>query len=553
MTTPSIRPVSTFPVEWSAFHVTGQPFTLDSADSPAPTVPLEATCAPWISDAFADGFREHGIPMRAQETIYLNHYSFSRVVIDEPTPEQVAAIEQVVRDVIAVQMERWLGEFRPRAETLIADLKAFDADSSALEELPAHLDAMDAAQTELWAIHFRIVVGMLLSMQGFGEFYADVFEAPEQDAYALLAGGVTESMKASFGVADLAERARSLGLDTVILQTPDDGVMAALAEAPGGATLLTELDAYLERYGYRQDLYRMTSPTWLERPERALAHVRASLRGGIDARAHQARVAREAESAADRSRDSLATYPQQVRDQFEALLAVARQGAFLEEEHHFYIDQHSSALLRLTYLRIGQRLVREGLLDASEDVLMLEAGEVRELLRDPAGARAAEWPRQLARERQREMDIAAGITPPPFLGDPSTLGEPPDNLITRALKNHFGGPPVPSERPGELRGTPASRGVVTGRARVARSLQEAQLLLPGEILVATTTLPQWTPLFGIAAAVVAETGGALSHCAITAREYGLPAVVGVHGATREIPDGAIVTVDGAAGTVRIGE
>ena len=112
-------------------------------------------------------------------------------------------------------------------------------------------------------------------------------------------------------------------------------------------------------------------------------------------------------------------------------------------------------------------LVREGLLDASEDVLMLEAGEVRELLRDPAGARAAEWPRQLARERQREMDIAAGITPPPFLGDPSTLGEPPDNLITRALNNHFGGPPVQSERPGELRGTPASRGVVTGRARVA--------------------------------------------------------------------------------------
>ncbi len=518
MATQAARPVATFPVEWSSLHVTGQPFTLDSADSPAPTVPLEATAYSWFGDVFVNGFRAHGIPMRAHETIYLNHYAFSRMMIDEPSPEQVATIEQAVRDVIAVQMERWLGEFRPRAETLIADLKAFDADAPALEELPAQLDAMDAAHAELWAIHFRIVVGMLLSMQGFGEFYADVFEAPEQDAYALLAGGVTESMKASFGLADLVERARELGLDSVILQTSDDGVMAALADAPGGATLLAELDAYLERYGYRQDLYRMTSPTWLERPARALAHVRAGLRGDVDARAHQASVAREAEAAADRARERLATYPQQVRDQFESLLAVARQGAFLEEEHHFYIDQHSSALLRLNYLRIGQRLVREGLLDAPEDVLMLEAAELREILRDPASARAAGWPRQRARERQRELEIAAGMTPPPFLGNPSDMGEPPDNLITRALRNHFGGPPVASERPGELRGTPASRGVASGRARVARSLHEAQAIQPGEILIATTTLPPWTPLFGIAAAVVAETGGALSHCAITARE-----------------------------------
>jgi pyruvate,water dikinase len=196
--------------------------------------------------------------------------------------------------------------------------------------------------------------------------------------------------------------------------------------------------------------------------------------------------------------------------------------------------------------------VREGLLDAAEDVLMLEAGEVREILQDPAGARAMDWPRQLVVQRQREIETAAAMTPPPFLGNPAALGAPAENLISRAMRNHFGGPPIPSSRPGELRGIPASRGVVTGQARVARSLQEAQALLPGEILVAPSTLPPWTPLFGIAAAVITETGGALSHCAIAAREYGIPAVVGVHGATRAIPDGAMVTVDGAAGTVLIG-
>jgi phosphohistidine swiveling domain-containing protein len=551
MATPSTRPVSTFPVEWSEVTVTGQAFTLDSIDMPAPTVPLEATAFPWFGDVFGDGLRALGIPMRAHETVYVNHYAFSRTVFDEPTPEQVAAIERAVRDAIAVQMDRWLGEFRPRAEALIAVIKAFDADSPALEELPAQLDALDAAQAELWTIHFRIVIGMLLSMQGFGEFYADLFEAPEQEAYALLAGGVTESTKTAFALADLAERARELGLDTVILHTPDDELMAALAGVPGGTTFMAEVSAFLDTFGYRQDLYRMTSPTWLERPASALAQVRACLRGDVDVRARQARVASEAEAAARRARERLALYPQPVWRQFETMLAQGRQGAFLEEEHHFYIDQHSTALLRLTCLKVGRRLVREGHLDAPEEVMMLEAGELRSVMLDAAGARVSAWPRRLVHERQRELEIAAAMTPPPFLGDPGGLDEAPDNPVARAIRNHFGGPPVSSERPGELRGTPASRGVATGRARIARSLHEAKSLLPGEILVATTTMPPWTPLFGIAAAVVAETGGALSHCAIAAREYGIPAVVGVHGATREIPEGATVTVDGAAGTVRI--
>jgi pyruvate,water dikinase len=89
-------------------------------------------------------------------------------------------------------------------------------------------------------------------------------------------------------------------------------------------------------------------------------------------------------------------------------------------------------------------------------------------------------------------------------------------------------------------------------ARVARTLAEATFLQPGEVLVAVTTMPPWTPLFGVAAAVVTETGGPLSHCAIVAREYGIPAVVGATGATRTIRTGQLVTVDGSRGVVTLG-
>jgi pyruvate,water dikinase len=99
-----------------------------------------------------------------------------------------------------------------------------------------------------------------------------------------------------------------------------------------------------------------------------------------------------------------------------------------------------------------------------------------------------------------------------------------------------------------LRGSPASPGVVSGIARVIRSPAGARLE-PGEILVAPSTDPGWTPLFLTAGALVMEMGGMMSHGAVVAREYGIPAVVGVARATEEIESGQRVTVDGSAGTV----
>jgi pyruvate,water dikinase len=92
---------------------------------------------------------------------------------------------------------------------------------------------------------------------------------------------------------------------------------------------------------------------------------------------------------------------------------------------------------------------------------------------------------------------------------------------------------------------------VTAPARVALTLADAADLQPGEVLVCPTTAPPWTPLFATAAAVVTDTGGILSHCAVVAREYGIPAVVGTGVATKRIRTGQRVTVDGSAGTVTI--
>ncbi|MDQ3791441.1 MAG: PEP-utilizing enzyme, partial [Actinomycetota bacterium] len=110
---------------------------------------------------------------------------------------------------------------------------------------------------------------------------------------------------------------------------------------------------------------------------------------------------------------------------------------------------------------------------------------------------------------------------------------------------------APPDYAGALRGSPASPGTVTAKARVIFDPTGARLE-PGEILVAPSTDPGWTPLFLTASGLVMEMGGAMSHGAVVAREYGIPAVVGVPEATERIADGERITVDGAGGTVVIG-
>ena len=130
-------------------------------------------------------------------------------------------------------------------------------------------------------------------------------------------------------------------------------------------------------------------------------------------------------------------------------------------------------------------------------------------------------------------------------------GPPPPSLITMAFGKFFGLPPEPADEADTLKGHAGSPGKVRGTARVIRSLDDADKLKLGDVLVAETTAAPWTPLFATAAAIVTDTGGILSHCAVVAREYRIPAVVGTAVGSRMITDGQTVEVDGDAGLVRI--
>ena len=323
---------------------------------------------------------------------------------------------------------------------------------------------------------------------------------------------------------------------------------AALEGSEEGRAFLREFQAYLSEFGRRSDtVIELADPSWVETPGPAIQNLKHYLRPDAqDPDVHWRQLITEREGAVARARERIATYPEPVRQQFEFLLEAGQQGHRVQEDHNWWLDQGGLHYVRRVCLAVGRRFTASGVIDDAEDIFYLLPEEIRELAKSPGESRGS-----LVAERKAEMERWSKIAAPPMVG--TDYGPPPDNPLGRAISRFFGGPPPEpvADEPNLIGGIAGSPGKVTGTAKVIISLSEAGKLEQGDILVTATTSPPWTPLFATAAGVVADTGGVLSHCAIVAREYGIPAVLGTGRATAVIQDGQQLEVDGDSGEVRI--
>ncbi len=223
----------------------------------------------------------------------------------------------------------------------------------------------------------------------------------------------------------------------------------------------------------------------------------------------------------------------------------------LTPDHHFYIDQGANAHVRLVLIAVGEKLVERGVLDAPDDVILFRYNELREFIGDPkseanpagmdgraivAAARARRAAAELIHPRDWVGSVTASQLAFPYLN----LWGFPDKFTRSQLKVH-----------GQVSGIAGSPGVVEGVARVVMSEAEFDSLMEGEILVCQMTNPAWQVLYGKISAVVTDAGGTVSHPAVLAREYGIPAVVGTSVGTSTIKTGDRLRVDGTTGLVEI--
>jgi pyruvate,water dikinase len=542
-----------FPVVWENPDDERLFWTRDAMHFPDPVNELEDEFLVRLAqeNGFARATEAYDMPFRLRPR-RINHYLYTAVAPIMGSPEEMEAMRMHSQDELGAAMarlgERWSGEFLPEIRQHLEYWDRFDLRDASMPELLAHLDETVTRFRRLWEIHFTVNFPMMLSMSMFEELYRDLFGSDGAfDAYRLLQGLDNKTVETGRELWRLSREALKMPEVRKVLEEDAADVLSALEGSTEGQEFLAKLNAYLKEYGHRGDLWGISYPTWAEDPTPVIKMLKDYVTqsgGGPDE--ELAALAAERERLLDETRERLEGYPQAVRDEFESSLKAAQEGMVLSEDHGFWIDFNSTARVRKVVMEFGRRFAEAGVIERADDVFHLNLDEVRE---------TAEWlpepdRRKLVAGRKAELERFAGMQPPPALG---TLppGPPPDNPFNRMIMKFFGEPPQPSDEPSVLRGNPGSPGVVRGRARVLRSLPEAAELREGEVLVAETTAPPWTPLFATAAAVVTDTGGILSHCAVVAREYRIPAVVGTGAATATIKSGQTVEVDGDAGIVRV--
>lgn len=323
--------------------------------------------------------------------------------------------------------------------------------------------------------------------------------------------GVTEALRSSASWAEVRARLETLGLD--------------------GEEFLGAWDGFMAEHGHHgAGELELAAPRWAECPDDVLAMVAGLLE--IPAAddlvsAHEAR----GRAAAEEEARVLGALGGPARARFRWLLRYARLGARTREN----VKSDGVRMLaaaRHAMLALGEALAARGVLDQDDDIFFLTWGELPEVRSGALDAHSLVPVRRAEDERNR------AVTPPPVvLGEWDGMPAVPD------LETPY--------EPDVLVGLGVAAGVARGRARVIRSLQTDERVLPGEVLIAPVTDPAWTPYFVPAAAIVVDMGGLLSHGSIIAREYGIPGVVNVGPATTLIATGDLVEVDGSRGVVTV--
>ncbi|WP_282938523.1 phosphoenolpyruvate synthase [Paenibacillus sp. RC67] len=350
-----------------------------------------------------------------------------------------------------------------------------------------------------------------------------------------LPGNVTSELGLMIG--DLADIARKHPEVAAIIQEgKDDSLRSRLHQAEGGEAFLQQWDRFMKLYGMRcPGEIDVTRRRWRDDPGALLPSIENHMRT-MQPGEHRERFAQGAEEAEAAARELISRVRELPFGWFKAKLMSRMIRVFRHmmgvREHPKYVMIRLFGFIRQALLEEAKSLVAQGLLQTEEDIFYLTLDEVLQLTRGGATVHLTET----ISERKRDYERFQALTPPRLM---TSEGE----IITGTLQR--------KDAPeGALIGTPVSVGVVEGIARVVLRPDEAKLN-KGEIMIAPFTDPGWTPLFHSAIGLVMEVGGLMTHGAVVAREYGIPAVVGIEGATSRIKDGDRIRLDGTRGFVLI--
>jgi pyruvate,water dikinase len=462
------------------------------------------------------------------------------------------AVHAVRSDKAGAYIRRWHADWKAELASAIACLRSVDLAALSDDELDRHLGQVIGFFRHSLDIHTRLNIAVLSALAEIAFVCRDLLGWDDRKTFELLSGLSETSSQPSRALAGLTRMAGTRPAVRALLDQIDDQTATRLAEVD--REFAEALAAYQRAFGCRA-LGEITDPTLAESPRLILGLVRDQLRRGYDPVADAAALEARRAAAIAEARVAVATRADEGRTRFERALTRGEQAYPVREDNQFYAVSAPMALVRYAVLETGRRLADRRQLVWQGDVFFLEFEEGRAALREGGDQRPV-----VARRRAERAWVEAHPGPPSYGRDPgpppSLAAFPPEarhlmDAMVWAMSRVFAAEHGHLRPPSEsiLHGIAASPGRYTGPVRVIMSEAEFPKLRPGDVLVCPMTSPVWSVLFPSVGALVTDAGGILSHPAIIAREYRVPAVVATGHATSLLHDSRTITVDGSAGVV----
>ncbi len=513
-----------FPVTWEDPADAEQTWMLEREHFRLPFLPLESEVFPrGVGSGWRRAADELGLPAHPEAMSRIriaNGFAyFNRSATAESDEAAMFAAHDRMADSVDGSIAVWEQVCRPRVQAVCERLAAAK-DDAGVRELYEEM---------CYGWGFTQLLSPSRFAMALGQFCTEEF-GPEGAALAteLTQGYLNPSVEADEALWQLAQIVTS----SEKLRRAVAGSSVDLVVLEADEPFWLSFQDFLNAHGDRAGQWQLHAPTWRERPASVLAVVARLIEADGQSPLQKTRAAAARRDALlAQLEERLKATPEKVEQLRRLFQRGSYYGPIKEGKAYWQLLLFGHA--RQALMRIGERLVREGRIAQAEDILFLTPEEIDDGHSSDMSAVSAQR-RELWQERMR-------LSPPDQIG-----GEQPGSTSSPA-------PVAQEELTTTIKGSPASRGVVTATARIIESPDEGGRLSPGEVLVCVLSSPAWTSLFAIAGAVVTEGGGALSHPAIVAREYGIPCVVGARQATSRIQDGQLITVDGTKGEVRLEE
>lgn len=552
-----------FPIEWKDDAEKGLMWFYDDLHCPNPISPLYFDVGGWWD---CDGrwgsdctymYQRFGAPIgKAWIAKKIGGYVYSAVVPPEMDADKIGPMFDYYTKVMPIYadtfMDRWEKEYVPRLLQMHKAMLDFDFEHRSLPEIMIHMEDILDMKSEAFRIHWIINLAQFQASTNFTNVYEKVMGKVDPVEIGKINVSPKDrnwdSLKALW---EMKEYVCSVpALKELFLNSDAAGIMAKAADIAGGSKLLEMVNNYREEYGFKaMYTHEFIYKTWYEDPTPVYEAVRGYVANDYDFNS-------EYKACMDSQKEAIDGLYARVTDptllaELKYALELCVKMAPLTPDHHFYIDQGIYSHMRVAFVQIGKAMVRAGLLEDAEDIFMLKYDEIR-------CACTSDYPvKELVKTRRAEMEAARKIHPQEWYGTATEW-----QVYNEPYKSLWGYPQKFEAEQQEkaakaeisktvLKGIPGCPGVQEGVAHLVSDPSELDTVKEGEILVCKMTNPAWVVSFSKISALVTDTGGALSHPAVVAREFGVPCVVGTRRATQLIKTGDKIRVDGTKGVVEV--